>query len=132
MEQVVTFQQALRNMRRKVYVFPDEWRVLVLSSTHSQLTLAFDEAVRCLEAGSLRVAEANRLTHIIRTERGGLIKFVAMPVTSRDDGQALKGSAYTHVIWLFDGTPLQRALVASLIRSPTIAPEHLINEDATL
>lgn len=119
--ETVSFGEALKEARRCIYQWPSAWRVLVLARNFEQATVAFEEAARTLEAGSLVVESVDYSNRTIKTERGGYFAF-----RSFDAGlDGLRGITYTHVICLFSPDVPTEQILNSMLRSPTVPYERM-------
>ena len=127
----ITFAQALKQARAKIYRHPDAWRVAVLCGSGPQLKYAFDEARLTLAASSLPLEKVSYAERTIDTERGGYFKFIAALDWGAD---AVQGRNFTHYMWLFDPSvkPGLEELLRPHLRSPSVPPEDCLEHHCTL
>lgn len=128
----ITFAQALKQARAKIYRHPNAWRVAILCGSGPQLKYAFDEARLTLSASSLPLEKVSYTNHTIETERGGYFKCIA--AVDYWGTKALEGCNFTHYIWLFDPAvkPGLEELTRSHLRSSTVPSEDCLEHHCTL
>lgn len=122
------FEQALKAMRRNVFVHSGAWRTAVVCPNAHVLAVAWDEARALLEASSLGVSEARYVTRTITLERGAPLRFFRME--DEMDTYGVAGNLFTHVIILRGEYPSGvYDRMRAVLRSPTLPQEALIWND---
>ncbi len=94
------FTDALKAMRRNVYVFKGNWRTFVFCKNEAQRNVAFDEARWILEASSIKDIECRYATRSIQMQDGAVLRFVVPHLLGGFD-DAVKGQSITHAITLY-------------------------------
>lgn len=117
---------ALKYLRRHVYLHAHNWRALVIVKDAHQLDYAFNEIRNILEAGSLKVESVNREQGSIQLEKGAMVRFGV--ISRSDDKYKFAGSLWTQIMWMYTPEPQMREYIGATLRSATVPVEQLVDE----
>lgn len=127
---MIPLTEALKHARRGIHVHGQAWRVAIICDPRRMVD-TFNEVHSILDAGSLKIENANYATYRIDTEKQGIIR--CYPINDLLDAYRIAGQQFAHLIWVH--TPLKdatavRAYMEAMLRSDTIPSDKLLNEDA--
>jgi len=117
----MTFEQALKVLRRNVYLHGKDWRTAIIAPNKNTLGVAWDEAKALITASSLGIERMRWTTRAFELERGAIIRFYL--VDSELDQFKLAGQQFTHIIVLNSSTPYPAGAMeylSSTLRSPVL------------
>jgi hypothetical protein len=128
---LITFGDALKAFRRNVYMFPDQWKTLVVCASGTQAKYAMGEAQSILNASSLPVQSFMHTTMRITTDRGGELQFVV--VNGVPDTYRLASTRWPHIIIVNPNLPDEVSpYLRELMAHPDIEDRYFRMDDATL
>ncbi len=121
----MTYADALKAMRRNIYLFKNNWRTFVFCRDEAQRCIAFDEARWILEASSIAVKECKYVTRtIVMADDAVLCFIVPHPLGGVDD--YVKGQEITQAIVLYALTDRDEDIIRAIIRpGDMVGREHL-------
>ena len=118
---------ALKYLRRHVYLHAHNWKTLVVCQSKGQYKHAWDEISRILEAGSLKIESNNFVEGWIQLEKGAMVRFAV--VHERSQAEKVKGLTFTQVLWMFEPNDQGlREIVSTVLRSSVVPEDQLVDE----
>ena len=117
---------ALKYLRRHVYLHAHNWRVLIICNSVEQYQRAYDEILRILDAGSLKIESANPQQGWIQLEKGAMVRFGR--IERSDDKFKFAGMQVAQIMWMYSPEPTDEEYIRSLLRSNVVPEDQLVDE----
>ena len=121
-----SFPLVLKAMRRNIYVHQKHWHAIIICSGASLLSQAWDETLSTFRGSKLGVnLEVRTSMRKLNFENGATLRFcVAGDIV--DVGMRIKGSTFTHIVWLGDHSIESIEVGETCKRSRVVPPEAFL------